>query len=79
MDVSFRAKNEPQWFPAALEVLVATGRPASLLLPVSGEVPVEVRDSRVVPKPVLVESEDRACSKASHTMDSSEPGARNVQ
>ena len=33
IDVSFRAKNEPLWFPAALEVLVATCRPASLLLP----------------------------------------------
>ena len=36
-------------------------------LPVSGEVPGEARDSSVVTKPVLVEGEDRACTKASHT------------
>ena len=36
-------------------------------LPVSGEVPGEARDSSVVTKPVLVEDEDPACTKASHT------------
>ena len=47
-------------------------------LPVSGEVPVELCDSRVVPKPVFVEGEERACSKASRVMDSSDQGGRNV-
>ena len=35
-------------------------------LAVSGEVPGKARDSSVVTKPVLVEGEDRACTKASH-------------
>ena len=32
----------------------------------------------MVPKPVFIEGEDRACSKARHMMDSSDPGGQNV-